>query len=117
MVDETPYKIILKLLNEDSHTAKEGYEMNLFSALVRQVGEKFFNETIYNQYFNKKYTDILDEDDNEFGEDWYRFHKSIRQTDFTDDGYIDSVWWNFIKISDIPYRYIRRMADEIHYNF
>ena len=76
------------------HTQKET-EHDILGHLIQLIGEEDFNIK-FNVYFLR--------DENTFEENFYDFHKSMRQTDFYEigHGHLDMIFWNFIHMSEIP---------------
>lgn len=81
-------------------------EANMFKKFITMLGEERFN-MIWQVYF----IDIKEDYDICFE----AFHKSIRQTDFYEfgcfehSGTIDMLFWDFINVSNIPYKIMKRM--------
>ena len=86
---------ILKHIKEQSKRSPKESEYDILGHLINLIGERDFNVK-FNVYFLR--------DENTFEENFYDFHKSMRQTDFYNlgEGHLDMIFWHFIHISEIP---------------
>jgi len=82
---------------------KTGGEFNIFSHLIKLMGEESFNLEMECCFLNE-------DDDIEFDNGYFTFHKSMRQTDFFDigEGHLDMIFWNFLHVSEIPYKMLKQ---------
>ena len=94
-MNNSKYEDMMDILK--NHPTCDGSHMLI--RFFRLLGETNFNQ-IYEGYFSS---------DEGFSVSFYQFHKSMRQTDFFDHnvglvGELDMLFWNFINMSDIPYK-------------
>ena len=82
---------------------------NSEGAMLKQfitiMGEKQFNDTFHGYFATMQC---------EFDQCFILFHKSMRQTDFYDHDYehsceLDLLFWDFIQISEVPYKLLKRL--------
>lgn len=75
---ENPYKKVMEEINfhfEHGHSIKGSYEARMLHHLLEIFGERDFNESIINLF------NYIKDETGTFGEFFFRFHKSLRQTD------------------------------------
>lgn len=82
---------------------EERAKVSMFRHFISLMGHKNFN-TVFPQYFLNH---------NDFDDNWYDFHKSMRQTDFYGNVHNDMLFWNFIYATDIPYRLMKTFTEKI----
>ena len=72
---------------------------------ISLMGEEHFNR-VFEEYFMNDF---------EFDDNWFEFHKSMRQIDFYDigEGHLDMLFWNFLHTTDIPYKVFKVFAKKI----
>jgi hypothetical protein len=102
------HELILEGLKEWLSTVsdrKKDAEISMLTRFIKLMGEKDFN-IVFPQYF----LDIK-----EFDEGWFRFHKSMRQTDFFDfdNGHVDMLFWEFIHLTETPYKVFKTFTEKI----
>jgi hypothetical protein len=88
------YKEILFHINIYSKNSRKEEEYSILNHLIEILGENDFNEKFKIYFLNGK----------DHNENFYDFHKSMRQTYFfkIGKGHLDMIFWNFIHISDVP---------------
>jgi hypothetical protein len=75
---DNPYKKVIEEINfqfEHGSSIKKSYEARMLHHLIEIFGEQDFNESI------KGLFDYIKSESGTFGEFFFRFHKSLRQTD------------------------------------
>ena len=93
------FKEVLKLIKDSEKYAvdEQAHHSDMFRHFIELMEEDGFN-VVFIAYF------INSEDS--FEENFFMFHKSMRQCDFYDiegGGHIDMLFWNFVHISELPF--------------
>lgn len=110
---KNPYQLVMDEIKTKSRYISEWKrtsELSMFDHFIKLMGEKGFNDHVLG------IISWLGGGKGSFGNFFFSFHKSMRQTDFyelnsdmkgEETGHIDMLFWDFIQISEIPYEVLK----------
>jgi tRNA nucleotidyltransferase/poly(A) polymerase len=126
------FEEILKIIKSKEKYAAMNHanELDMLRHFIELMGEKYFNTTFQIRF--------IDSNNKFFDEDFYEFHKSMRQCDFYNDhyttmaaddpernkfikgteyksigGHLDMLFWHFIHLSDTPSEVLKTYVEKI----
>ena len=81
-------------------------KVDMLYHFITLMGEEHFNRAFEERFMG----------DLEFDEGYFEFHKSMRQVDFfdvTDNGHVDMLFWNFLHVTEIPYKVFKVFTEKM----
>ena len=104
------FDIVIKDIRnrEDTYDENASHSYAMLRHFIELMGKEGFNNTFEAYFLNKEHF-------HSFEASFYDFHKSMRQTDFYEEGggHIDMLFWNYIHISDKCFDVLKAHFDKI----